>query len=83
MSSMPENQTPEERRAERAKWPVRKGRLTEIENGDETDVSPYTTIEQRFSMMWQIAQTVWAMGGEKVDESSFPRNTGRLIRREG
>lgn len=84
---MPENQTTEEqqaaeRRAERAKWPVRVGRLKDIEN-DETDVTPYTTVEQRFAIMWQLAQTVWAFRREPIDESSFPRAVGRLVDRRG
>jgi hypothetical protein len=86
MKPMPKNLTAEEkaaqeRRAERSNWPVRKGRLKDLETGDETDVSAYTTVEQRFEMMWQLAQNMWAFRGEKIDESSFPRTVGRLIRR--
>jgi hypothetical protein len=82
MSIPPETETLEEARARRSQWPVRKGKLSDLEQ-DEVDVSGYTTFEQRLAMMWQLAQDGWALRGEPIRESSFPRHVGRLVRREG
>ena len=65
--------------SERSLWPVRVGRLSELE-AEETDLSGTTTVEERFAMMWQLAQDAWAMRGEPIDESPFSRHPGRLIR---
>jgi len=78
MSIMPENQTPEERRAERAKWPVRKGRLGDPEFDRDW---PPTTPEERLGMVWAITQQVWAFRGIDVAESRVPRHALRLTRR--
>jgi hypothetical protein len=77
----PENETPEEGRARRSQWPVCKGPLHELEQ-DETDVSPYTTFEERFAIMWQLAQQAWALRGEKAGEPELSRHIGSVVRRK-
>ena len=66
----------------RGHWPVSKGRLAEME-GETLDLSHTTTVEERFAMMWQLAQDVYAIRGEPVSESPFSRLPGCLIRRRG
>jgi len=82
MSTFFLNETPEEARARRSKWPVQKGTFKELET-DETDASEYLTIEERFAAMWQMAQSGCAMQGIAIDESTFPTNSGSIVRREG
>jgi hypothetical protein len=65
---------------ERRLWPVTKGRLSELE-GEEPDLSATTTIEERFAMMWQLAQDAWAFRGEPIDESPFSGPAIRIDRR--
>ena len=64
----------------RSQWPVQVGPLRKLE-ADETDLTAYTTISQRFEMMWQLAKDAWAMRGEPIDESPFSRHPGRFVRR--
>jgi hypothetical protein len=63
-----------------ATWPVSKGSLTEME-ADEPDLSDVTTVEERFAMMWQLAQDAWAFRGEPIDESPFLGPAIRIDRR--
>ena len=65
---------------DRAKWPVRKGRLCELEV-EEPDLSTTTTVEERFAMMWQLAQDAWAFRGEPIVEPQLSRHIVRVIRR--
>ena len=65
--------------SDRSQWPVRKGRLQELECG-EPDLSATTTVEERFAMMWQLAQDAWAFLGEPIDPDSC-RKYARVIRR--
>jgi hypothetical protein len=64
---------------ERRHWPVRLGPLSEMEK-DEPDLSLTTTVEERFAIMWQLAQDAWAFRGEPVGEPTFSRHIGCLIR---
>ena len=64
----------------RSQWPVSKGSLSEME-ADELDLSAVTTVEQRFAMMWQLAQDAWAFRGEPIDESPFSGPAVRIDRR--
>jgi hypothetical protein len=70
----------EDRRALRSQWPVRVAPVAELER-EEQDLSAVTTVAERFAIMWQIAQDVWAFRGEPVSESQLSRHPGRLIRR--
>jgi len=66
-------------RAERAKWPVRKGKIGDAEP------NPYAhlTAEERVGMVWEITRTTWAfMGGLDVD-STLQRHIGRVVSRGG
>jgi hypothetical protein len=63
---------------ERSQWPATKGSLTELEAG-EADLSATTTIEQRFAMMWQLAQDAWAWRGVPIDESPFSGPAVRIV----
>lgn len=58
---------------------IRKSTLAE--QGSDVDLSATTTVEERFAMMWQIAQDVWAFKGEPVVEPRLPRHVVRVIRR--
>ena len=78
--ALSEQRTPAQDVAGRAQWPTVKGRLADLE-ADEPDLSTTTTLEERFAMMWQLAQDAWALRGEPIDESPFSRHPGRLIRR--
>jgi hypothetical protein len=66
--------------AARRDWPVRKGTLAEMEQ-DQPSLAASTTVEERFALMWQLAQDAWAFRGEPVGEPPFPRHPVRLIRR--
>jgi len=67
------------RAAERAKWPVRMGKLAEMEGDDytlestrddEPNLSASTTVEERFAMMWQLAKEAWAKRGDLSNPSA-------------
>lgn len=49
---------------------------------DETDDLKNTTPEQRWAMMWQLAQNAWAFKGEPVAEPGLHRHIIRVYRRE-
>ena len=68
-------------RADRTKWPVVKGRLSELER-EEADLSATTTVEERFAIMWQLAQDAWAFRGEPIGEPELSRHIVRVIRRK-
>jgi hypothetical protein len=44
----------------------------------EADLSATTTVEERFALMWQLAQDAWALRGEPIDESPFSRPALRI-----
>jgi hypothetical protein len=69
----------EQRRLARAQWPVQFGPIKELE-GEERNLYDCTTIEQRWAMMWQLAQDGWAMQGLS-GEQRLSRTAVRLVRR--
>jgi hypothetical protein len=66
---------------DRSQWPTAKGSLRDLE-GAEADLSSSTTVEQRFAMMWQLAQDAWAFRGEPFVEPELSRHIARVIRRK-
>ena len=68
-------ETPEERRARRATWPVVVRRLHDPEE------YPVLSAKEALEMMWPLACDAWAMMGEPVDESRLRRDVVRVIRR--
>jgi len=65
---------------DRSQWPVSKGRLSELENVEQ-DLSATTTVEERFAIMWDLAQDAWAFRGEPIVEPELSRHIVRVIRR--
>ena len=51
------------------------------EQTDESDLKQ-TTPQERWAMMWQLAQDAWAFRGESRAESRLPRHIVRVLRRE-
>lgn len=55
----------EARRRERQNWPVRIGRLSELEADDTAPTVFYcgdvsnTTVEERFAIVWVLSQKAW------------------------
>lgn len=49
---------------------------------EETDDLKNTTPEQRWAMMWQLAQNAWAFKGESIAEPGLHRHIIRVYRRE-
>ncbi len=49
---------------------------------EEIDDLKNTTPEQRWAMMWQLAQNAWAFKGETVAEPGLHRHIIRVYRRE-
>ena len=67
----------EQRRAQRAQWPV-----TRFTLGDEPpeDLSSVTTPVERVAMMWTLAESAWRLAGRPLptyDPSNIP---ARLFR---
>jgi hypothetical protein len=55
-------------------------RLSKLcEQGSDDDWKNMT-VEDRWSMMWQLAVSAWAMKGENVAEQEFQRHVERLER---
>ena len=65
-------------RAEK-KRQIRVLRLSEQTN--DSDLKQ-TTPQERWAMMWQLAQDAWAFRGESRAESRLPRHIVRVLRRE-
>ncbi len=70
-------ESPEQRRAERAAWPV-----PVVRPGDESsdDLSAVTTPVERIAMMWPLAESAWKLAGRVLptyDRQSLP---ARLFR---
>ncbi len=57
---------------------VRVSTLAEQRNEDDPDG---TTVEERVSMMWQLALDNWEFMGEPVVEPRLPRHIDRIFRR--
>lgn len=51
------------------------------EQDDDSDLKQ-TTPQERWAMIWQLAQDAWAFRGEPSVESRFPRHIVRVLRRE-
>ena len=51
-----EDREREERRRARANWPVRLGKMTEIEREEEEGIVG-NSIEERFAIMWELTST--------------------------
>lgn len=49
---------------------------------EENDDLKNTTPEDRWAMMWQLAQDAWAFKGEPVAEPRLQRHIIRVYRRE-
>jgi hypothetical protein len=69
--------SPEERRTERARWPIVRRAL----NDDRSDdLSAETTPVERIAMMWTLAESAWKVAGLPLptyDRRSIP---ARLFR---
>lgn len=61
------------------KTQIRKTSLKE----EDTDDLKNTTPEQRWAIMWQIAQNAWAFKGETVAQPGLQRHIIRVYRRAG
>jgi hypothetical protein len=69
--------SPEERRAERAHWPIVRRALND---GPSDDLSAETTPVERIAMMWTLAESAWKVAGLPLptdDRRSIP---ARLFR---
>jgi hypothetical protein len=67
----------EERRSQRASWPVARYRLGE-EPSD--DLSAVTTPVERIAMMWTLAVTAWRMAGRPLPTYDRRNLPGKLFR---
>jgi hypothetical protein len=76
------NNEPQSPPVDRSHWPVCRGTLKDLES-DDGDLSATTTLEERWSMMWQLTQNAWAFRGEPIGEPPFPRHPVRIIRGRG
>ena len=57
-------------------------RLSKLSEQRRDDDLRNTTIEQRWSMMWPLTISAWAMKGINVAEQEFQRDVERLKRLE-
>jgi hypothetical protein len=64
-------------KAERASWPVRKGRLGE----EEPNAYAHLTPEERVGMVWEITRAVWAFMGHGDVDPTLQRHIGRVVSR--
>ena len=60
---------------------IRVLKLSEQDNDNDSDLKQ-TTPQERWAMMWQLAQDAWAFRGESRAESRLPRHIVRVLRRE-
>lgn len=74
---MSASKTPEQRRAEREKWPIARYPLGH-EPGD--DLSETTTASERIAMMWPLAVEAWLLAGNKLPEYQRSEMPCRLFR---
>ena len=67
----------EQRRAQRAQWPVARFRL-----GDEPpdDLSAVTTPVERIAMMWTLAESAWRLAGRPLPTYDRRNIPARLFR---
>ena len=69
--------SPEQRRANRAHWPVARFRLGE-EPSD--DLSAVTTPVERVAMMWTLAEAAWKLAGLRLPTYDRRHLPARLFR---
>ena len=72
METLPQDSAANQTGLPRGQWPTRIGTLQEME-GNEADLSATTTVEERFAIMWQLAQDFYTMRGEPVPEPDFSK----------
>ena len=67
----------EQRRAERARWPIVRHQL-----GDEPldDLSAVTTPVERIAMMWTLAESAWKVAGRSLPTYDRRNLPARLFR---
>ena len=53
------------------------------EQEDAADLRKNTTPEERWGMMWQLTQDVWAFKGGLSAEPKLQRHIVRVLRRKG
>ena len=70
----------EVRRKARANWPVRKGKMSEIEREEEEGIVG-NSIEERFGIMWDLTVTCWAFRGVDIRGRRLQRDVVRLLKR--
>lgn len=63
------------------KVPTRNIQIRKTSLKDESDDLKNTTPAERWAMMWQLAQDVWAFKGEPVAEPGLYRHIIRVYRR--
>ena len=63
---------------ERAGWPVRKGRLGEVEPNPYAHLTP----EERIGMIWEITRAAWAFRGDTDVDRRLQRHVVRVGRRK-
>lgn len=61
----------EERRKQRASWPVRKTMLREQDDHDDL---AGTTAAERIGMMWQLPPDAWAFTGKPLEGTRMQRD---------
>ena len=57
-------------------------RVLKLSEQDNDSDLKQTTPQERWAMMWQLAQDAWAFRGEPRAESRLPRHIVRVLRRE-
>ena len=57
-------------------------RVLKLSEQDNDSDLKQTTPQERWAMMWQLAQDAWAFRGESRAESRLPRHIVRVLRRE-
>jgi hypothetical protein len=62
--------------------PARAIRVTRLSDQGKDDDLRTRTSEECFDLVWQVTLDAWAMKGEPVVESPFPRHVVRIVRRK-
>jgi len=66
---------------DRSKMPVKVMKMSEQE--DAGDVQHFTTPEERFRMVMELSQNLWALKSGKNVEPELHRHVVRVFRRKG
>lgn len=64
-------------KADRANWPVRKGKLGDPEPNPYAHLTP----QERVGMMWDLTKVTWAFMGYPDVAPTLQRHIGRVVRR--